>query len=194
MRSLIITFVSILAFSQAEAQNFNKYLSEARTSYSAQKLDNARFAMQQMLEELDIMAGKDALKLLPASLETLKANTGNDNVTGNTGFTGIMIHRDYGAAEKTAEIEIIGNSPLIASVNAFLSLPFGNNNGNQRTIKVDGYKALLQKNSDNDKTSYEIQIPLNSSLLTLKASGVTEDGIQKLAGLIPVSKLAALLQ
>lgn len=196
MKQIVFTLVAFLVFAESSAQDFNKYLATARTSYTAGNLNDARFAMQQMLQELDVLTGKEALKLLPVKLGALTSNAANDNVTGNSGFAGIMIQRDYGTGDKTAEIQIIGNSPLMASINAILSLPFGNSNGNQRTIRLDGYKALLQKHTDseNSKVSYEIQVPLNSSLLTLKANGLSEEEVQKLAAAIPISQLASLIQ
>lgn len=196
MKQIVFTLVAFLAFAESNAQDFNKYLATARTSYTTKNLDDARFAMQQMLQELDVLTGKEALKLLPSKLAALTANMANDNVTGNSGLARIMIQRDYGTGDKTAEIQIIGNSPLTASINAILSLPFGNSNGNQRTIRLDGYKALLQKHTDSEsgKVSYEIQVPLNSSLLTLKANGLSEEEVQKLASAIPISKLASLIQ
>lgn len=196
MKQIVFTVVAFLVFAESGAQDFNKYLATARTSYTAGNLDDARFAMQQMLQELDVLTGKEALKLLPVKLGALTSNAANDNVTGNSGFAGIMIQRDYGTGDKTAEIQIIGNSPLMASINAILSLPFGNSNGNQRTIRLDGYKALLQKHTDseNSKVSYEIQVPLNSSLLTLKANGLSEEEVQKLAAAIPIRQLASLIQ
>ena len=196
MKQIVFTLVAFLVFAESSAQDFNKYLATARTSYTAGNLNDARFAMQQMLQELDVLTGKEALKLLPVKLGALTSNAANDNVTGNSGFAGIMIQRDYGTGDKTAEIQIIGNSPLMASINAILSLPFGNSNGNQRTIRLDGYKALLQKHTDseNSKVSYEIQVPLNSSLLTLKANGLSEEEVQKLAAGIPISQLASLIQ
>lgn len=195
MKRLILTLFSIVAFSGLKAQDFNKYLADARSSYSAKKLDDTRFAMNQLLQELDIIVGKDILKMLPAKLDDLNANLLNDNVSGNSGFAGIMIQRDYGSGAKTTEIEIIGNSPLMASVNAILALPFGNANGNQKTIKLDGYKALLQKTTDSESkdVAYEIQVPLTSSLLTIKSKGLTEEEIQKLAKVVPVSEIAKLL-
>lgn len=192
MKKLIFTLFSIVAFSGLKAQNYTKYLADARSSYTANKLDDARFAMQQLLQELDIMAGKDILKILPVKLEELNANTANDNVSGNSGFAGIMIQRDYGSGNKTAEIQIIGNSPMLTSVNALLALPFGNANGNQKTIKIDGYKALLQKNTDSETNtaSYEIQVPLTSSLLTLNTKGLSEEEIRNLAKSLPIAEIA----
>ena len=196
MKTFIQTLFFLVIGLSASGQEFNKQLSAARSSYSANKLEDARFAMQQMLRELDIIAGKDILKLLPTKLEALPSNTPNDNVSGASGFAGIVIHRDYGSGDKTAAVDIIGNSPLMSSINAILSLPFVGNSGDQKVIKLEGYKALLQKNTDSqtNKTSYEIQLPINSSLLTLKADNSTEDEIKKFAASIPVAKLVKTLQ
>ncbi|WP_207429255.1 hypothetical protein [Pedobacter sp. SYSU D00535] len=196
MKKTFLLIGCFLALTTAKAQDFNKHLSTARTSYSSNKLSEARFAMQQMLQELDIMAGKEILKLLPAKLEALNSVTSNDNVSGASGFAGIVIHREYGAGEKKASIDIIGNSPLMASVNAILALPFVGAGGNQKVIKLEGYKALLEKSVDSEtnKESYEIKLPLNSSLLTLKADGVTEEEIKKFAAGVPVAQLVKALQ
>ena len=134
--------------------------------------------------------------MLPEKLETLNSNISNDNVGGASGFAGIVIHRDYGTGDKTASIDIIGNSPLMGSINAILSLPFVASGGNQKVIKLQGYKALLQKNTDTEtnKITYELQVPLNSSLLTLKADKATEDEIMKYAATLPVAQLAKTIQ
>jgi hypothetical protein len=197
MKRLFITIFSLAAALTVNAQDFNKYAATAKTSYSAGKLEDSRFAMQQMMKELDMIAGKEALKLLPAKLESLSANTANDNVNGASGFAGVVIHRDYGSGDKTAAIEIISNSPIVASINAILAIPFIGNagNGDQKVIKIDGYKALIQKteNSETKKVSYDVQVPLNSTLLTLKTENVTED-IVKLANSLPVAEIAKALQ
>jgi hypothetical protein len=191
----ILTFTSVI--SALQAQEFNKHLATARTSYTAGKLEDSRFAMQQMMQEIDMITGKEVLKVLPSKMEALNANTANDNVTGASGFAGVVIHRDYGAADKIASIEIISNSPLISSINAILSIPFigAGSNGNQKVIKIEGYKALVQKNTDSETkmASYDVQVPLGSTLVTLKTQNTTED-IIKLANTIPVAQIAKLLQ
>jgi hypothetical protein len=196
MKTLLFTILSLVSVLSIQAQEFNKQLSTARTSYSAKKLEEARFAMQQMLQEIDIMAGKEILKLLPTKMDALNLNIVKDNVSGASGFAGIIIHREYGDQEKTAEVDIIGNSPLMSSITAILSLPFVGSGGNQKVIKLEGYKALLQKNTDTEtnKTSYELQLPLNSSLLTLKVPNSTEEEIKKFAATIPVTQLVKMLQ
>jgi hypothetical protein len=194
---LLVTILSLAVCISVQAQDFNKHLATAKSSYSSGKLEESRFAMQQMLQELDMLTGKEVLKVLPAKMGSLDANAANDNVTGATGFAGVIIHREYGAADKTASIEIISNSPLIASLNAILSIPFIGTaaNGDRKVIKIEGYKALIQKNTDSEtkKVSYDVQVPLGSTLVTLKVDNATED-IVKLSNNIPVAQIAKLLQ
>ncbi|HEY0652326.1 MAG TPA: hypothetical protein VGD65_04320 [Chryseosolibacter sp.] len=198
MKKLLILALVCSGIISASAQDFAKNLATAKSSYSAGDLENARFAMQQMITEIDIALGREVLKLLPAKLEAMPANTKSDNVTANSGLAGVMIHRDYGTGDKISNIDIMGNSPLVASLNAILQLPFMGNSGDgtQKVIKVDGYKGMLQKSVDSEtnKTDYTLQIPLNSSLLTLVVPNSTEAEVIKIANTIPVSQIAKMVQ
>lgn len=197
MKKYILTILTLQFAYLLSAQDFNKHLTEARTAYDSKKLEDSRFAMQQMLQELDITIGNEVLKMLPAKMETLAVNAKNDNVTANTGFTGVLIHRDYGTTKK-ADLEIMNNSPLVASLNAFLSLPFVGNSsdGSQKILKVQGYKGVLHKypNEENNNTAYDIQIPFGSTLLTLKVDNTTEAEITKMANTIPLADIARMVQ
>lgn len=180
----------------ATAQEFTKQATAARSAYTAGKLDDSRFAMQQMLQELDMMTGKEILKLLPQKMEDKTAVTAEDNVSGASGWAGVVIHREYGAAaDKGIELEIITNSPLIGSLNAMLSLPFVTGNADQKVVKIEGYKALVQKVSGaNEASDYELQLPLSNTLITLKAPGYSQDQVIKMAGTLPVSEIAKMVQ
>lgn len=199
---MLVLFLTVLMLTgTAHAQDFTKYLATARSSYSGGKLGDARFAMQQMMQDLDIMTGKEILGLLPPKLDTMNANTSNDNVAGSSGFAGVIIHRDYGkgsidAGERVrATLEVITNSPLIGTLNALLSLPFMGNNPDQKVIKINGYKALVQKVSGtNDRSDYEMQLPLNATLITLKAPGYSQDKIIALANSLPIAEIAKRIQ
>jgi hypothetical protein len=192
----IFFMVALFALaSSASAQEFAKQLTTARSSYSSGKLDDSRFAMQQMLQELDIITGKELLKILPQKLEDKTAVTSKDNVSGASGWAGVVVHREYGAQDKGMELEIITNSPLLGSLNALLSLPFVANTGDQKVVKIDGYKALIQKVSGSGEPSdYELQLPLNSSLITLKAPGYTQEQVLKMASTLPVAEIAKMVQ
>lgn len=198
MKRIYIVFGLMFGALTTFSQDFNKDLTTARSSYSSGNLEDARFAMQQMLNDIDVIVGKEMLKILPTKLDALDANTANDNVAVNTGLTGVVIHRDFGKEAKTANLDIMSNSPLIASINAILSIPFIGNSGDgtQKVVKVQGYKGVLQKsvNSETNKTDFTLQIPLNSTLITLVANDSSEAEILKWANTIPMSQIAKLVQ
>jgi hypothetical protein len=201
MKRFFFSFCALMLAGAAQAQDFSAHLTTARTAYTGGKLDDARFAMQQMMQELDILTGKDVLALLPQKLDTAAANVKNDNVSGTSGFAGVVIHRNYGYGNAEtgeqwgAELEVITNSPLIGALNGLLSLPFMGNNPDQKVIKINGYKALVQKVSgSNNRSDYELQLPLNNSLITLKAPGYSQEKVIALANTIPVAAIAKRLQ
>jgi len=206
MKKIYLAIVTLCTVMTAAAQqDFSKRLTEARTAYAAGKLDDARFAMQQLLQELDIITGKEVLKLLPTKMMDKNAVISSDNVSGASGFAGVLIHREYGTEMKKGaadslrnegiRLEIISNSPLIGTINALLSLPFIANNPDQKVIKVNGYKALVTKVSGDDAVKeYELQLPLNNSLVTLRAPGYSQDDLVKMANTLPVAEIAKMIQ
>jgi len=189
----LFAFVAFAALG-VQAQEFNKQLASARTAYSSGKLDDTRFAMQQMLQELDILTGKEILKILPQKMNEQAAVTAEDNVSGASNFLGITIHREYGTDDKAVQLDIITHSPMIGSINAILSLPFVAGSADYKVIRLEGYKALIQKNGSGAETEYELQLPLNNSLITLKAPGASQDQIVKMAGTLPIAQIAKMVQ
>ena len=196
MKTFLIIAVAITAsFTSIAQQEFNKAVTDARTSYKAGKLDDARFAMQTALQELDIITGKELLKILPQKMEDKAFNPKGDNVSGSTGFFGVVIHRQYGTVDTASiELEIVGNSPFLNSINALLTMPMMNNN-DQKIVKINGYKALISKqNNYGDRIDYEMQLPLNQSLITLKAPGYSQEQLIKMANTLPIGEMAKMLQ
>lgn len=195
-----LLFIIILSGTSAASfsQDFNKNIATARNSYASGNLENARFAMQQMLNDIDIIIGKEVLKLLPTKMGAASMNEANDNVTANTGLAGVMIHREYGAGDQPLTLDLMSNSPMVASINAILSIPFIGNSGDgsQKVIKIDGYKAMLQKSVDEEtkKTEYTLQVPMGSTLLTFTAPDTNEDEMIRMANTIPLSQITKMVQ
>jgi hypothetical protein len=194
----ILSVVFVLICVSLSAQDFSKNLASAKSAYAGGKLEEARFAMQQMMNDIDIIVGKEIIKLLPAKMDAMNANVKTDNVVANTGLAGVVIHRDYGTAEKVCNIDIMGNSPMVATINAFLSLPFMGNSGDgmQKVVKIAGYKGMLQKSVDTEtnKTDFTLQVPIRSTLLTFNVPNSTEADVVRLANTIPVQEIAKLVQ
>jgi hypothetical protein len=196
MKNLIIVALTIIA-SGSYAQNFTADINSAKSSYSAGKLEDAHFSLLQAMQEVDLIIGNEVMKQLPVKMDTYASNPGDDNVTANVGFVGTTIHRSYGP-EKNIELSIIGNSPLISTLNAFLSTPLLGgmmSNGNNKIIKVQGYKGQLTKNAAaNGQTNYTIQVPVGSSLVTFTAKNTTDSQILTLANTLPLQQIAKLIQ
>ncbi|MCG8306398.1 MAG: hypothetical protein MI975_03340 [Cytophagales bacterium] len=199
MRTRIITTalsIILVAAFQSRAQDLSSKLGEARSSYNSGSLDDARFALEQALQQIDQAVGREILKILPTDLMGMNFIEGEDNVVGtNLGFAGLFVDRNYGQGEKNAGIDIIGDSPLMAGLNAMLALPAIMTQGDQdqKRIKVDGYKSLLQKESGSEGiTSYSVQIPANHTLITLNVQGYSESEVISMANMIPVSQIVKL--
>jgi hypothetical protein len=179
------------------AQDFKTDIASAKTAYSSGKLEDAHFALQQAMQEIDIIIGKEVLALLPANMDKFTANTKDDNVMSNVGFMGSTIHRSWGQSDDV-DLSIIGNSPLITTLNAFLNTPLLGgmmSNGNNKIIKVQGYKGQLTKEDNgNGQTNYTIQIPLNSSLVTFKTNNCTDTQITTWANTLQLQQIAKLIQ
>ncbi len=196
MKYLIISGLMLLTLS-AFSQNFTTAIATAKTAYASGKLEDAHFALQQAMQEIDIIIGKEVLALLPPKMDTISANIKDDNVMSNVGFMGSTIHRTWGQGDKI-DLSIIGNSPLIATLNTFLNTPMLGgmmSNGNNKIIKVQGYKGQLTKEDNgNGQSNYIIEIPLSSSLFTFTVKNTTDTQITTWANTLPLQQIAKLLQ
>jgi hypothetical protein len=195
-----ITLIAVIAFtSTCFAQDFTKAMASAKTSYSAGKLEETHFALQQAMQEVDLTIGNEVLKLLPAKMDVMEVVAKDDNVASNVGYVGATIHRTYEKSGRKADVSIISNSPLIAMTNAILNTPILGgmlNDGKTKIVKVQGYKARLEKQpgSTSDKNDYELQVPLGSALFTFKVDDCTDSQILAFAETIPLQKIAKLIE
>jgi hypothetical protein len=199
MKKMILFFITIFFVSIVSAQtDFKSDVASARSAYAAGKLEDAHFSLQQALGELDIIIGKEVLKILPTQLDNLNSNSKEDNVTANVGFIGATIHRGYGDTAKKAEIEIISNSPLLGTLNAFLNMPLIGgmmHDENTKIIKVQGYKSRIERtDAGNGKYNYKLDVPFRDALLTFNVDKSTEAEITNMANKIPLQDIAKLIQ
>ncbi len=193
----LLFFTVTVGYSQDDVE---KYIAEAKDAYNSGKLQDARFALEQTLQAIDVVIGQEILKILPTDLDQFTYDQHRDNVMGNAGgITGLNVSRYYNNktdSSKTLEITIINNSPMIATLNAFMTNPLfmNSSNGDQKVVRVSGYKAVLNKRKNNDVLSgYELQIPFNQSLITYTCEGVTdENDMITLAGKVDIKGIIKL--
>lgn len=199
MKSFIITiFILITGLGSFAQGDFKKQIGTAKKAYTAGKLEDTHFALQQALQELDMIIGKEVLKIMPPKLDSLNTNPKDDHVSANVGFVGATIHRSYGT-QKNVDVEIINNSPMVNTLNAFLNsgmLGGMIRDENTKVVKVQGYKARLEKQGDNanGNPNYHLQIPFSNALMTVTANGMTEEQVLSLANSFPLQDIAKLVQ
>ena len=177
-------------------------LSTAKSAYQDKNYEDARFALQQTLAELDIVIGKEILKKLPTELEDFSSNPDEDEVMGNAmGITGLNVNRTYSAAgndQNFVDLTIINNSPMLAGLTSFLTNPLFMNSADesQKSVKIQSYKGILQKGENSDQTpTYDLQIPIAQSLMTMNFNGFDdEEEVLRLANLVDLREIAELLK
>jgi len=199
MKMKYLSVISVILFvmtGELCAQNFNSKMSEAQSAYKSGNLNDARAALQEALNEVNMAIGKEILDLLPKTMKDLSSAEAQDDVNGTgAGYTGLYVSRSYGETDskKSASLSIITDSPLIAGINAILALPAIMTSGadsNQKRIKVGTYKALLQINDSEDGTkNFDVQVPFSNSLLTFHCDGYSETDVVAMANTIPVAKI-----
>jgi hypothetical protein len=197
MKKVIILTAIVFVTLNSIAQDFNGSISTAKASYKAGKLEDTHFALQQALQEIDMIIGKEVMKLLPVKMDTLSNNPFDDNVSSNAGFIGATVHRSYGKYGKRADLSIISNSPMVNMLNSFLNNPMmAGNDGNSKNMKVQGYKARLERRTTDTegKYNYELQVPLGNALITFTVDNSTEVEITTMVNTIPLAQIAKLIQ
>ena len=178
------------------AQEVTASLDEALSSYKSDNLEDARFTLQGALNGINQAIGKEILAILPDEMNGMPKVEMGDDVTGvNTGFAGLFISRSYTAEDRNASIEIVSDSPLLAGINTLLAMPgFMTSDENQKRIKIEGYKALLTRNTDDEgMVSYDLQMPFSGSLLTFQCAGIEDENeVIAMAKKIPVDEIVTI--
>ena len=151
-------------------------------------------AQQPPGKEISEEAGNNILKLLPESMQSKPKNTERDKVYKKSGLIGVTVHRDYGRGKDKVYVEVINKSLSVALVNKLIAQTEATNSGPYRVTVVNGYKALIQKStSENNSIKMELFLPVNNTLITLKAFDVTEEQLIAMANTIPLSSIVPLL-
>jgi hypothetical protein len=197
MKKILSAIFAILLGCAMHAQDVNEKLNEAQKAYQSGNLEEARFALQEALQGVNQAIGRDILEMLPKSLEGMAVVEGSDIVSGvNVGFAGLFVSRRYEGEATSASIEIMSDSPLIAAVNTFLSLPaIMVSDPNQKRVRVDGYRGMQTRNEYEGNVTYEIQIPVGSTLFSFNVSGFDDEKkVTDMLNSLQVGKIAKIAE
>lgn len=197
MKNIVILLLILLSSFTVRAQEFDKQIDKARTAYKSGNYEESRSAVLNALHEIDMQIGQEVLALLPEKIGSLNFDKSADYITGtDQGYAGIYIGRTWGSpGTENLSLSVIGDSPLLATVNAFLALPviLAGTDSNQKKIKVEGYRAMLQRNVDEESgktTGYSLMIPSGNSMIQLNYTGeISEENFLSMVNQVPVTNV-----
>ncbi len=178
-------------------QTASDYINNAKKAYSSSDYEEARFNLQNALNEIDKLIAKEILNSLPTKLGELAYIPENDASTGTGSMVlGLYVNRYYGKEDgKNAEISIADNSPLMGMVSTFLNNPMlsgiAGMASDQKVVKVDGYKGMLQLNEEDG--TYSLMVPFGDSLFSLQSNITEESEIMGMANQVSISKIVSIV-
>ncbi len=167
------------------------YLTSAKEKYSEKDLEGTRFQLQSGLVKIDEIIGQKVLEMLPNEIEGLTVVSEEDEYVGSgLGFAGVYINRTYSDEAGTTKIEIsmMDDSPAMAMVSTFLSSPLVGMTGN-KSVKIDGYRGMMEDLSSEETKEFNISIPNNQSLLTMRFINMPQSQVNTAANEVPVGEI-----
>jgi hypothetical protein len=142
-------------------------------------------------KKFDVPTGQGILNQLPTKMNGKNFIKEKDKVRPAKGFLGTTVQRKYGDANQGVLVELINESPSLISVNNTLSNPSTLNPNKDVITNIDGFQALVQSVSREDgRIDYQVLIPIEATLLSVKGVGYTRDELIALARTIPVAAIA----
>ncbi|HRI62081.1 MAG TPA: hypothetical protein PK228_20215 [Saprospiraceae bacterium] len=173
---LLATSIVLRVTAQSQAETFIK---EAQDFLAKKEYKQAQLSLQDAINDINMMLAKQVSESLPAEINGLKAEGEGEVSAAGMGMIGggMQITKRYRNETKTendAEVQIIANSPLLSTMNMYLTNPtmLG---PDYKSVRVGTNRAILKtemQDSDNKKIrSTEIQIPLGQTLITIHANG-----------------------
>lgn len=202
--SVLIAFTGFHLSAQSQADAFIK---EAQAFLAQKNYKQAQMSLQDAINDLNNILATQIAESLPIEINGLKS-TGDDNV--NAAGMGMMgggmtISKNYQhptKMENTAELLILANSPMMATINMYMTNPAMLGQG-YKSVRVGTRRAIL-KNEMEDYTddkgvskqirSSELQIPLTQTLITINMKGfATEADELAFANKLDIEKIKTAL-
>ncbi len=168
-------------------------IQQAEKLVKAKQYSEAVQQLQMAIHNLSILTTNDLKTFLPDPLPGWKADAPDASSPQAAGM-GIVASgiasRHYYQGDKSVDIEIAVNSPLVASLKALVGNPLLlTMSGAGQIIKIQGYKAVLKTESQNNHVELNI-LPGTSIAVSIKGDGFSDANIlKKYASRIDLKKL-----
>ena len=202
---LICCFISLSVAGQNQAETFIK---EAQDLLAKKEYKQAQLSLQDAINEINTLIATQIGESLPDEINGLKADGEAEMGAGTMGILGggFQLTKSYSnptLKQNEAEVEIMANSPLLTSMNMYLSNP-AMLGPEYKSVRIGTQRAILKSEMDDyydDKgetkqiRNSELQIPLNQTLITINLKGfATEQDELSFAAKLDIEKLKIALE
>ncbi len=175
----ILTLLVVLAIAPpafAQEMSAQDFLDEAGSNLKARNYREAINSLNMAINEINNMLIEQIRETLPTEIDGYKARTDDDESSGTAAMGmfggGLSVERNYyknpDDYDHYFQISVVGNSPLLASVNMMLSNSMYMAGTGNKVIRIDSHKAIL---SDEGNGTYKLQLPLSNSLISVDGYG-----------------------
>ncbi len=188
---LLVFWTSGVVFSQEKEAL--QSIQQAEKFVKAKQYSDAIQQLQMAIHNLSILTTNDLKTFLPQPLPGWKADApdvSSPQAAGMGIVAGGIASRHYYHGDKSVDIDIAVNSPLVASLKALVGNPLLlTMSGAGQIIEIQGYKAVLKTESQNNHVELNI-LPGTSIAVSIKGDGFSDASIlKKYASRINLKKL-----
>jgi len=177
---ILCSVVALLWFKLAGQGQAETFIKEAQDFLKTKEYKQAILSLQDAINDINMMVAKQVADSLPAEINGLKAEGEAEVSAAALGMIGggmqiIKRYRNETKTENDAEVQIMANSPMLATLNMYLTNPTMLGPG-YKSVRVGSNRAIaktdMQDDGNGNKTrSTEIQIPLGQTLITIRLNG-----------------------
>jgi hypothetical protein len=208
MKSIVVFAILLLSGLQLAAQSqADAFIKEAQQFLTEKKYKEAILSLQDAINDINAVIATQIGAALPAEVNGLKAEGDASINAAAMGMMGggMQISKTYvhpAKKENQAELQILANSPMLATINMFMGNPAMLGEG-YKSVRVGTRRAILKTETedyygDNGSTkqirSSELQIPLSQTLITLNLKGFASEAEElAFANKLDIEKLSDLL-
>jgi hypothetical protein len=192
------------AYSQSQADAFIK---EAQGYLTQKEYKQALLSLQDAINDINNLVAQQIAESLPAEINGLKADGDSEVNNASMGMLGggMQITKRYAnpaKQENDVEVNIIANSPMMATMNLYLGNP-AMLGSEYKSVRLGTRRAILKTemndfydNAGGNKQIRitELQVPLTQTLITLNLRGfATEADELAFANKLDIEKLRTAL-
>lgn len=209
MKTIILFLaVSLTCFQLSAQSQADVFIKEAQQYLTQKNYKQATLSLQDAINDINTLIAGQIGEALPAEINGLKAEGDAEVNAAAMGMMGggMQVSKTYQhptKKENQAELQILANSPMLASINMFMSNPAMMGEG-YKSVRVGTKRAILKSEMDDyyddngtskKIRSSELQLPLNQTLITINMKGFASEAEElAFASKLDIDKLSALLE